>query len=157
MSDGAYLSSRIVAELLRRKIIKIEFESYGISYRLHSGEKLVESPRSGSDEARRLHRGARADKLFLNPKVNPYAGRVLDKEQLMNTGHFTHRMMRAILPGQRVTDKYGYWWYRADNPESASCLQRGLRNSSGRLMATYIGLESEDDDWRKYSHQMGRL
>ena len=157
MSDGAYLSSQIVNELVRRKIIRIEYEKSGIEYRLHSGEKLVSSPRSGSDEAKRLHRGARGDKLFLNPKVNPYAGRVLSKEQLMNTGHFTHRMMRAILPGQRVTDRFGYWWIRVDNPESPRCFQRGLRNSSGRLMATYVGLESEDDDWEKYSHQMGRL
>ena len=156
MSDGVYLATQIVTQLLKRKIIRIEFENYGISYRLHSGEKLAESPQSGSDEAKRLHR-ARADKLFLDPKVNPYASQVLDKEQLMATAHFTHRMMRAILPGQRVTDKYGYWWIRVDNPDSPRCLQRGLRNDSGRLKATYIGLESEDDDWEKYSHEMGRL
>ena len=131
MSDGVYLATQIVTQLLKCKIIKIEFEKHGLSYRLHSGEKLAESPRSGRDEAQQLHR-ARTDKLFLDPKVNPYAGRVLNKEQLLDTGHFTHRMMRAILPGQRVTDKYGYWWYRADNPDSPRCLQRGLRNDSGR-------------------------
>ncbi len=156
MSDGVYLATQIVTQLLKRKIIKIEFEKHGLSYRLHSGEKLAESPRSGRDEAQQLHR-ASADKLFLDPKVNPYAGRVLNKKQLLDTGHFTHRMMRATLPGQKVTDKYGYWWYRADNPDSPRCLQRGLRNDSGRLMATYIGLESEWDDWEKYSEGMGRL
>jgi len=126
MSDGAYFATQIVTQLLKRKIIRIEFENYGISYQLHSGEKLAEPPREGRDEAKRLHR-ARADQLFLNPKVNPYAGQVLDKKQLMDTGHFTHRMMRAILPGQRVTDRFGYWWIRVDNPESPRCFQRGLR------------------------------
>jgi len=75
----------------------------------------------------------------------------------METGHFTHRMMRAILPGQRVTDRFGYWWIRVDNPDRPIHEQRGMRNNSGRLMATYVGLESEWDNWEKYSHQIGQM
>ncbi len=122
MSDGAYLSVAIVAKLLRQKVISVDFDKGGIIYRLGNNE-LICSPRSGHDEAQQLHR-ASADKLFLDPKVNPYAGRVLNKKQLLDTGHFTHRMMRVTLPGQKVTDKYGYWWYRADNPDSPRCLQK---------------------------------
>ncbi|MDB9515982.1 hypothetical protein PN466_03280 [Roseofilum reptotaenium CS-1145] len=103
MSDGVYFSAAIIAELLIRKVIRIDFDKGGIVYRIGEDE-LVSSPRSGVDEARRSHR-AEIDKLVPNPKPqrNPYAGRVMDKEQLMATGHFTHAQVRAILPGHRWT------------------------------------------------------
>ncbi|MBP0014811.1 MAG: hypothetical protein J7545_09685 [Roseofilum sp. SBFL] len=55
MSDGVYLSSQIGAERLRRKVLKIEFEKYGISY-WPNGDEIISSPRSGCDKARRSHR-----------------------------------------------------------------------------------------------------
>ncbi|MBP0042435.1 MAG: hypothetical protein J7545_10740, partial [Roseofilum sp. SBFL] len=93
----------------------IDFDKGGVVYRLGNDE-LVSSPQSGCDEARRLHR-AKVDSLFPKLERNPYAGEVMGKRRLMETGHFTHRMMRAILPDQRVTDRFGYWWIRVDNPD----------------------------------------
>jgi len=155
MSDGVYLSVAVVTQLLRQKVIKIDFDKGGVVYRLGNDE-LVSSPQSGCDEARQLHR-AKVDSLFPKSERNPYAGEVMGKRRLMETGHFTHRMMRAILPDQRVTDRSGYWWIRVDNPDKPIHEQRGMRNNSGRLMATYIGLESEWDNWEKYSHQIGQM
>ena len=155
MSDGVYFSVAIVAELLHRKIIKIDFEKHGITYWLE-GDELVSSPRSGVDEARQSHR-AKVDELIPAPKPerNPYAGVVMDKERLISTGHFTHAKIREIQPGHTVMDRFGFWWRRCDTPDKIGLNQRGLRNSRGRLKATYIGLESQDDDWEKYSHGMG--
>ena len=152
MSDGVYLSVAIVAKLLRQKVISVDFDREGIIYRL-KGDEIVCSPRSGRDEAKQLHR-AEVEKLIPTPKPerNPYAGRVMDKEQLMATGHFTDAQVRAILPGHTVADRHGYWWRRCDTPGKTGVYRRGLINARGSLKANYIGLESEDDDWEKYSH-----
>jgi len=157
ISDGIYLSAAIVMELVSQKVVEVDFDKKGNIFKI-GGKTLAKHPRSGADQAKKFHR-ARVEKLIPEPRPerNPYAGRVLSKEQLMDTGHFTHQMMRAILPGQRVTDRFGYWWYRADNPDRPLPLQRGLRNSRNQLMATYIGLEEEWDNWEKYSHDMGRF
>lgn len=150
MSDGVYISSQIVAKLLKRKILTVDFDDGGIVYRLEGDKEIISSPRSGRDEAKKSHRAKVDEILTPKPKLNPYAGKVLNKEQLMRTGHFTHKMMRAILPGHRVTDRFGYWWERVDNPDSPESLQRGLRSDRGRLMATYVGLENEGDSCMRY-------
>ncbi|MDJ1169680.1 hypothetical protein PMG71_09600 [Roseofilum sp. BLCC_M154] len=157
MSDGIYFSAQIVAQLLHQKIITVEFDQGGVVYRLESGKILAATPRSGKDEAKRSYRG-KVDRLLTpKPKTNPYAGRGLAKKELVATGHFTHKQIRSILPGQRVADRFGFWWQRIDTPNRPGRDQRGFRNGRGRLMASYIGLASESDNWERYSEELVRL